>query len=149
MSKTKKKRNTKPMPPTSAYPRSPHIIGIDWIELPVHSPTKSAQRYLSIGFSPRGSTGRNRAVAIGGTVIVFKRAKSTGDQSVSPTDVLLQIPVDNVELKRQQLVDLGLKPGTFRQQRRGDRSFQWRDEDGHTLRFVGPARRPSDPTFIQ
>lgn len=82
-------------------------------------------------------------------MIVFKRAKlASGGSATSSTGVLLQMPVDNVELKRQELIELGLKPSTFRLQRRGDRSFQWRDEDGHTVRFVGPARRPDDKTLI-
>jgi len=119
---------------------------MDWVELSVRSPTHSAQQYVSIGFSPRASTGRNRAVAIGGTVIVFKRQSTNNPTSSS--GILLQIPVDHIELKRQQLLKLGLKVGAVRRQRRGDHAFQWHDDDGHTIRFVGPARRPSDKILV-
>lgn len=146
MSKPPKKPKRKPQPPTSMYPASPHVIGMDWIELPVQSPARSARRYVSIGFSPRGSTGSNRAVAIGGTVIVFKRAADKPPPT--STGVLLQMPVDNVQLKHQQLIELGLTPTAMRRQRRGDQAFQWCDGDGHTIRFVGPARQPGDKTLI-
>lgn len=146
MAKASKKRKKKD-PDLSSYPVAPHIIGMDWIELPVRSPQRSAEQYLSIGFSPRGTTSRNRAVAIGGTVIVFKRQPQSSTNTQS-TGFFIQLPVDNIELKRQQLAALGLKPGAVRRQSRGDHAFQWRDEDGHTVRFVGPARRETDKTLI-
>lgn len=150
MSTTKRpKSKKKPPPPPSEYPATPHIIGMDWIELPVHRPVTSASLYCSIGFAPRGSVGQSRAVAIGGTVIVFKRNSKPHDgPAPRPTGALLQLPVDNVEMKRQQMIDMGLKPGPFRRQPRGDRAFEWRDPDGHTVRFVGPARQASDKTLI-
>lgn len=145
MSKVKDKPRAQQAPPTCTYPTPPHIIGMDWIELPVRSPAHSASRYLSIGFSPRGSTGPHRAVAIGGTVIHFKRARGMGDPTGrTPTGILLQMPVDHIELKRRQLIELGLKPGAVGRRRRGDMAFEWRDDDGHTIRFVGPVRRPDD-----
>lgn len=52
MKKTPKRRKAKPQPPATSYPATPHVIGMDWIELPVRNPTKSAGQYLSIGFSP-------------------------------------------------------------------------------------------------
>ncbi len=124
------------------------MIGLDWVELPVKRPAYSAMIYRAIGFVPRGSVGARKAVAIGGTVLMFKRATSarTGS-SKSPTGIMLQVPVDNVELKRQQLIDLGFHPGRPRRQPRGDRAFEWRDPDGHTIRFVGPARQPHEKTF--
>ena len=146
MNKPPQTTKRKPHPPASTYPASPHIIGMDWIELPVQSPARSAKRYVSIGFSPRGTTGSSRAVAIGGTVIVFKRA--AGKPPATPTGTLLQMPVDNVQLKRQQLIDLGLTPTAMRRQRRGDQAFLWQDDDGLTVRFVGPARRPGDKTLL-
>ncbi len=142
MGKTKKKRVKKVKPPESGYPVPPHIIGMDWIELPVRSPAASAELYRQIGFSPRGSVGATRLIAIGGTVFVLKRS---GVRTAKPANgVLIQMPVDNVDLKREQLKAIGLRPGPLRRQKRGDRFFQWRDPDGHTLRFVGPARRPGE-----
>ena len=113
---------TPKQPPSSTYPASPHIIGMDWIELAVRSPARSAQRYVSIGLSPRGAAGSSRAVAIGGTVIVFKR--SAQKRSTGPTGTLLQMPVDNIQQKRQQLLDLGLTPSPLRRQRRGDQGVR-------------------------
>ena len=144
MAKTK----TKIKPAPAAYPISPHIVGMDWVELPVRRPAHSAAIYRAIGFSPRGSTSAARGLAIGGTVILLRRAKSTHNESAtSPSGVLIQVATDNVNLKRQQLIDLDLRPGPFRRLGRGDRAFEWRDEDGHTVRFVGPARQPTDKDF--
>jgi hypothetical protein len=38
-----------------------------------------------------------------------------------------------------------LKPGPMKRSKRGDATFDWKDENGLTLRFVGPVRLPSDP----
>lgn len=142
----KTKRKNKPTP--AAYPTSPHIVGIDWVELPVRRPAHSAATYRAIGFSPRGSTGTSRGLAIGGTVIRLCRARAARNGSAaSPSGALIQVATDNVNLKRQQLIDLGLRPGPLRRLGRGDRAFEWRDEDGHTVRFVGPARQPTDKDF--
>ena len=76
------------------------------------------------------------------------RARPVRNGSVaSPSGVLIQVATDNVNLKRQQLIDLGLRPGPLRRLGRGDRAFEWRDEDGHTVRFVGPSRQPTDKDF--
>jgi len=143
------KKKTKVKPTPAAYPTSPHIVGIDWVELPVRRPAHSAAIYRAIGFSPRGSTSAARGLAIGGTVILLRRARSAQHNGTAtpPTGVLIQVATDNVNLKRQQLIDLGLRPGPFRRLGRGDRAFEWRDEDGHTVRFVGPARQPTDKDF--
>lgn len=142
------KKKKKPQPPVITYPTSPHIVGIDWVELPVRRPAHSAAVYRSIGFSPRGSTRAARGLAIGGTVIRLCRARpSQNGDAASSTGVLVQVATDNVNLKRQQLIDLGLRPGPLRRLGRGDRAFEWQDDDGHTVRFVGPARQPTDKNF--
>ena len=143
------KKKKKDEPAISPYPASPHIVGIDWVELPVRRPAHSAAIYREIGFSPRGSTSSGRGLAIGGTVILLRRrARASQDDDAAPsTGVLIQVATDNVNLKRQQLIDLGLRPGPLRRLGRGDRAFEWQDDDGHTVRFVGPARQPTDKDF--
>ena len=145
MAKTKRKKDT---PPTAAYPTSPYIVGIDWVELPVRRPAHSATLYRQIGFLPRGSTSTGRGLAIGGTVIHLRKAGPTHQgKNTSPSGMLIQVATDNVNLKRQQLIEMGLKPGPLRRRSRGDRAFEWRDDDGHTVRFVGPARQSTDKNF--
>ncbi len=144
--KPSKKKPTPTPPAPWAYPTPPHIIGADWIELPVRSPADSAALYCSIGFSPRPTTGRHRAVAIGGTVLLFKRAPQLSG-STTPTGMTLQLPVDNVELKHQQMIQMQLRVTRLKRLSRGDKAFQWHDPDGYTLRFVGPARRHDDETL--
>ena len=151
----KRKRPTrqKPDPPVAPYPVPPHLIGTDWIELPVGQPPASAALYCSIGFAPRATSGTGRAVAIGGTVLMFRRRRPTpGSRTTAgarpDSGVVIQVPVDHVDLKRQQMIEMGLSPGRLTSQKRGDRAFLWRDGDGHTIRFVGPARRQDDKTLV-
>ncbi len=143
--KSKAKRKKKPEPPVTAYPVSPYIIGMDWIELPVREPARSAAVYRSIGFAPRSTAGRYPRLAVGGTVVVLRPAKGGGGDAKGGGGMMIQVAVDHLENKRAQLRELGLKPGPIRVQGRGDRAFVWRDSDGHGVRFVGPARRADDP----
>lgn len=138
-----KTRNMTSKPEPTNYPKAPHIIGLDWIELPVRRPVQSAVTYGAIGFQPRPTVGKQPRMALGGAVISFKRANGNGRVA----GITIQAAVDDVDAKRRQIEALGLKPGPLKTQPRGDRGFEWRDPDGHTVRFVGPARQASDKTL--
>ena len=134
------------MLPKTSYPQTPYVVGLDWIELPVRRPAATAEIYRQIGFSPRGTVGRWPRLSAGGANLLL-RAKRNG-KGVSAqgavSGLVIQFTVDNVELKREQLLELGLKPSGVRSNKRGDCYFQWVDPDGHTVRFVGPTRRVTD-----
>lgn len=149
--KTVKQKSTSP-PPKTNYPAAPHIIGMDWIELTSADPKATTALLVAMGFAPRGFIGKHPMVAVGGLVIMFKRAASavalgvTLGRSSTTTAVhnqpclTLQLTTDNITLKRQQLLALDLKPTPIKRQTRGDMTFIWKCDDGFALRFVGPLR---------
>ena len=133
--------------PQAAYPVPPRIVGVDWLELPVSKPARSAEIYSAIGLLPRSTVGRAPRLAVGGVELLLRqrRPKAPGNGASPPRQgVRIQLAVDDVDAKRQQLIDLGLKPKPLRRGSRGDRCFEWHDPDGHVFCFVGPARRPED-----
>lgn len=146
------KQKSKTPPPKTNYPAAPHIIGMDWIELPSGDPKAAASLLVAMGFTPRGFVGKHPMVAIGGLVIMFKRVPSVVAMGVTPGPssttaaahnqpcMTLQLTTDNITLKRQQLLALDLKPSPIKRQARGDMTFTWKNDDGLTLRFVGPLR---------
>lgn len=146
------KLKTKTPPPKSSYPSAPHIIGMDWIELPSADPNGTAALLVAMGFMPRGFTGKHPIVAVGGLVLMLKRSANAVATGVTPGPsstsaavhaqpcMTLQLTTDNITLKRQQLLALDLKPSPMKRQLRGDMTFTWKCEDGFTLRFVGPLR---------
>jgi hypothetical protein len=78
-------------------------------------------------------------VALGGVVVKLRNGKG------KLAGVVLQVAVDQIRLKREQMIAMQLKPGPMKRSKRGDATFDWKDENGLTLRFVGPVRLPSDP----
>ena len=153
-SKPKKtvKTKSKTPAPKSSYPAAPHIIGLDWIEMPSADPNGTAALLVAMGFTPRGYTGKHPMVAVGGLVLMFKRAPAAVAMGVTPgssstttavhnkPSMTLQLTTDNITLKRQQLLALDLKPSAIKRQTRGDMTFTWKSDDGFALRFVGPLR---------
>lgn len=133
--------------PVVKYPKSPHVIGADWIELRVSRPAVTKLRWTALGFSPRGHLGRDWLLGIGGVVFRLVKSNGTGKSGRTRTThgLTLQLAVDQVQMKWQQLHAMGLGPSAITRQKRGDATFTWTDEDGHTLRFVGPVRKPEDP----
>ncbi len=146
--------------PTAVYPASPCILGLDWLELTVQHPIRTAATYEAIGFTLRGGGGRQPRLSVGGTTLVLRGArgspwspgppglgKGKGTKPKPEQRVRIQLVVDDVEAKRRQLIHLGLKPGPLRRQSRGDWVFEWWDPDGHAICFVGPRRgRPQGLT---
>ena len=133
------------------YPSAPRIVGVDWLELPVRWPTRSARLYRAIGLVPRTTVGRKPRLAVGGVELLLCRTKhdaaaDTTSPKIAPktSGVRIQMVVDDVDAKRRELIELGLEPGRVKRRPRGDRMFEWRDPDGHVFCFVGPARRADD-----
>ncbi len=146
MPNAKKKKLT-----PAQYPAAPRIVGVDWLELPVARPKRSAQIYQAIGLEPRSTVGPHPRLAAGGVELLLRRAQKTKDTPQAsgppPTGVRLRLAVDDLQAKRQQLIAMGLKPGPMKPNKRGDHAFEWRDPDGHVFCFVGPARKPDDRTL--
>lgn len=142
----------------AVYPASPCILGLDWLELTVRHPVRTAATYEAIGFTLRGRDGSRPRLSVGGTMLVLHGARGSPGSPGSPRSpnppnpsglskgtkprpeqqVRIQLVVDDVGAKRRQLIHLGLKPGPLRRQSRGDWVFEWRDPDGHAICFVGP-----------
>ena len=133
--------------PQAGYPTRPRIVGVDWLELPVSKPARSAQIYRSIGLTPRSTVGRYPRLAVGGVELLLRQVRTNKNVNGSKSwarGIRIQLAVDDVDAKRQQLIELGLKPKPLRLGTRGDRLFEWHDPDGHVFCFVGPARRPNE-----
>lgn len=147
MAKTKSK---KAKPPKFEYPTSPHVIGLNWLEMPVADPQKAADRYVSVGAIDRGKMNDTLRVLIGGILVHLVQGdaqKSSRGKDGRPP-VRFELTVDQVEMKHKQLEMLDLKPGKLEILENGARGFEWQDEDGYVFRFVGPARRPDDPITL-
>lgn len=135
----KKSPAKKPEIAVLTYPVSPHVVGVDWLELRVARPALTAAQLAALGFSLREGDEREPMLALGGVVVKLRRGKGR------LTGVVLQVAVDQIRLKREQMIVMRLKPGAMKRSARGDATFDWKDENGLTLRFVGPVRLPSDP----
>ena len=154
LSQVMAKKKNKDQLPIAAYPVPPRLVGLDRLELSVAQPAQSAQLYQAIGLSPRTTVGRSPRLALGGMELVLRRQSSalahnnalrSTSKGESPVKgIQLCVTVDDVDAKRRQLIELGLKPSPLRNSKRGDRSFKWQDPDGHVFCFTGPARRPDD-----
>lgn len=132
-------RNPKSQPPQFSYPRTPHLVGMDWIELPVPDPALSAELLMEIGFTPRGYVGKYPLVAVGGTVYMLTPTREK-PLLVGPARLTIQVTTDNIKLKRQQLLDIGVRPTALKRQPRGDMTFTLRWGLDYVLRFTGPVR---------
>lgn len=137
----------------AVYPASPCILGLDWLELTVRHPVRTAATYEAIGLALRGREGSRPKLSAGGMTLVLRGARGSAGSPGSPglgmgkgtepkpgQRVRIQLVVDDVEAKRRQLTGLGLKPGPLKRQGRGDCVFEWRDPDGHAICFIGPRR---------
>lgn len=143
MSKSKPSKR-KADPPKAPYPLSPYIAGMNYLEVPVTDPELAAETYRSLGFEHRMAPDGKTSVAVGGLVLRFnkRRGRKTGSPGAG---FVLELAVDHAGRKREQLKSLGLKPGAIKKQERGDLAFDWKDPDGHVVRFVGPDRsEPND-----
>ena len=135
----KKSPAKKPEIEALTYPVSPHVVGVDWLELRVARPRLTVAQLAALGFSPREGDEHEPMVALGGVVVKLRNGKG------KLAGVVLQVAVDQIRLKREQMIAMQLKPGPMKRSKRGDATFDWKDENGLTLRFVGPVRLPSDP----
>lgn len=123
-----------------AYPQTPHVLGLDWIELPVNSVSESLSFYLAMGFQARPSDVNDPRVALGGYVIRLV------EQKVSPGGprITFRVAVDHIVKKYQQLSELDFKVSSLRESEVGGSSFDVQDPDGYSVRFTGPTRRSDD-----
>ncbi len=147
MAKSGRKRKTEP--PKFAYPTSPYVSGLNWIEMPVADPQAAADRYVSIGFTDRGEMEGVIRIGIGGVLVhLVPGGKGKPRSRTSRPSIRFDVAVDQIEMKHKQLEMLELKPGPMSVIENGSRAFEWQDEDGYQFRFVGPARRADDPITL-
>lgn len=130
----------KQAPPAAGYPASPHMVGLDWIDMPVAQPRSTADLWLELGFKARTTVGRYPRLALGGLVVRLVPGHHPADSAVSPP-ITFHVAVDDIEAKRAHVLEMGMSPEPIRANRRGDRSFKVIDPDGYAFHFSGPDRR--------